>query len=321
MAIHHAPAPQARVPSLPLLLAALATVAVSVGLVSTYVLVAMRPDLGGQPGPLPRPVPTLSESPTPSATPRPTPTPTARPTPTPTPTATPSPTPKPTPVATPVPPVPTAAPTPPPSTGSVLPTCAYMDVLAAHRGYDDWAITLLDTIYHLPAEYAPGDLVDSATAGVNGGYLLRGLVAADLREMAVAARAAGAPIELVSGYRSHAQQHATFDYWVGVGGYEAALRTSARAGHSEHQLGTVIDVTSEGGAAPWEYADWATTPAGAWMASNAWRHGFVMSYPRGAFDRTCYDYEPWHYRYVGRDLAARIASSGLVPRQVIWELQ
>jgi len=324
MAIQHGFAPRARVPSLPLLLSALATVAVSVGLVSTYVLVALRPDFGGQPGPLPMPVPTLSESPSPSPTPRPTPKPTARPTPTstPTPTATPLPTPVPTAVPTPVPtPVPTAAPTPPPSTGSVLPTCAYMDVLTTHRGYGDWAITLLDTIYHLPAEYAPGDLVDSGTAGVTGGYPLRALVAADLREMAAAARAAGAPIRLVSGYRSHAQQQATFDYWVGVGGYEAALRTSARAGHSEHQLGTVIDVTSEGGAAPWEYADWAATPAGAWMASNAWRYGFVMSYPRGAFDVTCYDYEPWHYRYVGRDLAARIAGSGLAPRQVIWELQ
>jgi D-alanyl-D-alanine carboxypeptidase len=46
-----------------------------------------------------------------------------------------------------------------------------------------------------------------------------------------------------------------------------------------------------------------------------------MSYPRGAFPASCYDYEPWHYRYVGRDLAARIAGSGRVPRLVLWELQ
>jgi D-alanyl-D-alanine carboxypeptidase len=57
------------------------------------------------------------------------------------------------------------------------------------------------------------------------------------------------------------------------------------------------------------------------MAANAWRYGFVMSYPRGAYDASCYDYEPWHYRYVGRDLAARIAASARVPRQVLWELQ
>jgi D-alanyl-D-alanine carboxypeptidase len=135
------------------------------------------------------------------------------------------------------------------------------------------------------------------------------------------ARAAGARLGVVSGYRSHAQQAATFQYWVDVAGYEAALRSSARAGHSEHQLGTTLDFTTDGGPAPWEYADWATTREGAWMAANAWRYGFVMSYPRGSFAETCYDYEPWHYRYVGRELAARINASGLVPRLVLWSLQ
>lgn len=320
MAIRTAPALR-REPPLPLLLAALAVITVMVGLASTLMLEAVR-DGSFTPGEPAGPMPTQVATPSPTATPTPAPTPTATPTPVATPTPTPPPTPVPTVAPTPAPtPVPSIAPTPPPNTGSAPPTCAYMDVLTRHHGYGDWAISLLDTIYHLPADYAPGDLVDSSTAGVNGGYLLRSLVRDDLREMAAAARAAGAPIELVSGYRSHAQQRATFDYWVGVGGYEQALRTSARAGHSEHQLGTAIDVTSEGGAAPWEYADWAATPAGGWMATNAWRYGFVMSYPRGAFDRTCYDYEPWHYRYVGRDLAARIAGGDRTPREVLWELQ
>ena len=98
---------------------------------------------------------------------------------------------------------------------------------------------------------------------------------------------------------------------------EQALRTSARAGHSEHQLGTSIDVTSEGGAAPWEYGDWATTPAGAWMADNAWRYGFVMSYPAGSQVETCFGYEPWHYRWIGRDAAAAHRQSGLQLRQFL----
>jgi zinc D-Ala-D-Ala carboxypeptidase len=204
---------------------------------------------------------------------------------------------------------------------SAPPVCTYTDVLTAHHGYGDWPISLLDTIYHLPAGYAPTDLVDSSSAGVNGGYLIRAMIVDDLGALAAAARANGTPIALVSGYRSYAQQEATFQYWVSVGGYEQALRTSARAGHSEHQLGTVIDVAAEGGAAPWEFDDWATTPAGAWMAATAWQYGFVMSYPRGAFDVSCYDYEPWHYRYVGRDLAARIHADGRVPRLVLWELQ
>jgi len=303
--------------SVPMLLSGLAAVTVSIGLASAVVLQALTPDLGGPTPSLPVP---SSVAPTPAPTVGPTPdaSPTASPTPEPTPSPTVAPTPSPTVAPT---PVPSVAPTPSPGTGNVLPACAYMDVPTMHGGYGEWAITLLDTIYHLPATYAPSDLVDSSTAGVNGGYLLRQLVAADLRLMAADARAAGAPIRLVSGYRSHAQQQATFDYWVSVGGYEQALRTSARAGHSEHQLGTAIDVTGENDAAPWEYADWGATPAGGWMAANAWRYGFVMSYPRGAFDLTCYNYEPWHYRYVGRDLAAAIAGSGMTPRQVLWELQ
>ena len=291
---------------------------ISLALAAAVVLQGVQPGTGGTPQP-PLGTPNPTAVPTLAPTPSPTPTPTASPTPTPspTPTATPVPTPVPTAVPT---PIPTAAPTPP-GTGNALPPCAYMDVLTPHHGYGDWPVTLLDTIYHLPSSYAPGDLVDSGGAGVNGGYALRALLAEDLARLAADARAAGAPIALVSGYRSHAQQQATFDYWVSVGGYEQALRTSARAGHSEHQLGTAIDVTSEGGAAPWEYADWAATPAGAWMAANAWRYGFVMSYPRGSFDVTCYDYEPWHYRYVGRDLAATIVASGLSARQVLWTMQ
>jgi D-alanyl-D-alanine carboxypeptidase len=266
--------------------------------------------------------PTSTASPTASPTPTPTPTPTQSPTPTPSPT--PVPTPEPTPAPTPMPtPVPTVAPQPtaPPPPSSGPPACAYTDVLTQHFGYGEWPISLLDTIFHLPADYAPGDLVDSATAGLNGGYLVRTIVLADLSAMAADARAAGTPIALASGYRSYAQQQSTFDYWVSVGGYKQALRTSARAGHSEHQLGTAIDVTSEGGAPPWEYGDWASTPAGAWMAANAWRYGFVMSYPYASYDASCYDYEPWHYRYVGRDLAAHIAATGRVPRLVLWELQ
>jgi D-alanyl-D-alanine carboxypeptidase len=210
-------------------------------------------------------------------------------------------------------------PTPAPTTGP--PACDYLDVATPHAGYPEWPISLLDTVFRLPAGYAPSDLVDSSAAGLNGGYPIRSVMVEDLRAMAADARAAGAPIAVVSGYRSHAEQEKTFAYWVSIGGYEQALQTSARPGHSEHQLGTAIDVTSEEGAPPWEYVDWGATPAGAWMARHAWRYGFVMSYPAASFDRTCYDYEPWHYRYVGRDLAARIAGSGRTPREVLWELQ
>jgi len=199
-----------------------------------------------------------------------------------------------------------------------LPACAYADVPTPFAGYDDWRRTLLDPIYMLPSSYHPGDLVDTSAAGLNGGHALRAHVMSDLRAMADAARGAGRPLRIVSAFRSYATQQATFDHWVSVRGYDAALRRSARPGHSEHQLGTTVDFTHAGGIAPWDYADWGATPAGAWMKANAWRYGFVMSYPRDRFATVCYEHEPWHYRYVGRDVAYSITVSGLTLREWLW---
>ena len=57
------------------------------------------------------------------------------------------------------------------------------------------------------------------------------------------------------------------------------------------------------------------------MKRNAWRYGFVLSYPAGKKSVTCYRYESWHYRYVGRELAQRVHDSGKTLRQVLWQLQ
>ena len=136
--------------------------------------------------------------------------------------------------------------------------------------------------------------------------------------MADAARAAGAPIAVASAYRSYATQKVTFQTWVNALGYAKALKVSARPGHSEHQLGLAIDFKSEPGGAPWNGVDWATTPAGAWMKANAWHYGWVISYPKNKLSTVCYAYEPWHYRYVGRELAASIHASGLTTRAYLW---
>ena len=198
------------------------------------------------------------------------------------------------------------------------PACRYDDVLTSRRSASKHAITLLDTIYKVGSNYAPTDLRDSGNYALNAGFRVRSIIGSDLRAMAKAATAAGAPIQLVSAYRSYSQQAATFQYWVSVGGLSQALLTSARAGHSEHQLGTTIDVTSRAGADPWTYADWAATKAGAWVKKHAWKFGFVMSYPSGMTAVTCYAYEPWHYRYVGKPIAAALRSAGTTLRVAIW---
>ncbi len=200
-----------------------------------------------------------------------------------------------------------------------LPPIKYADVLTKYRLYGDWYRSLLDPTYRLSSGYAPSDLVSTYYAGLNGGYYVRRHIQADLKAMAYAARQAGAGIAVQSAYRSYWTQKSTFDYWVRQLGYSQALRVSARPGHSEHQLGTSLDFRSASSTrAPWDYYDWATTKAGYWMKQNAWKYGFVMSYPKGKYWVTGYDYEPWHYRYVGRTRAAAIRYSGLTPRDWFW---
>lgn len=201
-----------------------------------------------------------------------------------------------------------------------LPACRYRDEPVLGDPDRDWATLVLDTVYTLPEDWAPDRLVGTRRAGLNGGYQVSRVILDDLTVLADAARDAGHPIAVQSGYRSYAYQVATFQGWVARSSEREARKVSARPGHSEHQLGTAVDLRSAGDATPpWELDDFATTPAGRWLAEHAWEYGFVMSYPKGAADETCYSYEPWYYRYVGRDVAAAITESGLTPRRYLWE--
>jgi D-alanyl-D-alanine carboxypeptidase len=181
---------------------------------------------------------------------------------------------------------------------------------------------MVDTTYAVGSGYVPDDLVSTASAGLGSYEYVRSVMIDDLREMAAAALAAGAPLGIASSYRDYATQIWTFWYWVGMLGYDTAIQSSARPGHSEHQLGLAIDFKSSGGPDPWTYYDFARqTSAGVWLAANAWQYGFIMSYPLGGLGKTCYGYEPWHYRYVGIAEAAAVRASGLTLREWLWRHQ
>jgi D-alanyl-D-alanine carboxypeptidase len=203
--------------------------------------------------------------------------------------------------------------------GPALPECRYRDELTRYRRVGQWRKTLLDTNLKVTRTYRPRDLVSVSRANIPGSGQVRELVIDDLRAMARAARLAGAAVAVRSAYRSYAYQVATFAAWVDQVGLKEARKVSARPGHSEHQLGTTIDVRSASSPkAPWDYADWGRTKPGRWMKANAWRYGFLLSYPKGQRTTSCYRYEPWHFRYVGRTLARRVHRSGEVPRAYLW---
>lgn len=207
---------------------------------------------------------------------------------------------------------------PPPVSGvGPLPECRFDDIPTFPRDYDSGPTTLVDHLLTLGKEYAPPDLVPAGNAGIAGGGSVRRIAIDDLRAMADAAAENGTPLSNISSHRSYRQQRKLFNIYVETYGYDKATKFSARPGHSEHQLGLTFDFVAPGD--PGLTSNWEVTPTGGWMAKNAWKFGWVMSFPKGKTDVTCFNYEPWHYRYVGRDVAAGIHESGLTTREYLWE--
>ena len=198
------------------------------------------------------------------------------------------------------------------------PQCRYDDVLTRHSAYSDWNKTLLDTIFMVRRSYVPPSLVAVSRANIGGSGRVRPLVIDDLRALAAAARNANSPLRVVSAHRSYATQQYVYQREVQRFGVVRAREQVARPGHSEHQLGTTLDFGTAGSSSmPWG-SDWGQTRAGSWMRQNGWRFGFVMSYPRNKRGVTCYRYEPWHWRYVGRAMAADMRGTGLTLREYLW---
>ena len=147
--------------------------------------------------------------------------------------------------------------------------------------------------------------MSASEANYSSEYQIRAIVADDLNGMRNAIIEAGIPeVALLAAYRSIADQKALFDAREAEMGFDAAANGTARPGHSEHHLGTTIDVRPIG--ATDVDQSFGDTQTGKWLAANSWRYGFILSYPRGKEDVTCYKYEPWHFRYIGLDLAKRV---------------
>jgi len=176
-------------------------------------------------------------------------------------------------------------------------------------------LVLVTKKYKLPSTYAPSDLVKASTSGIRRGdsYLLRSILISDLKKLVDDISTQGIDISIVSGYRSYDTQASIYQYWVNYNGgvVSAADKISARAGHSQHQLGTVVDFsTSEIGDSIG--SQFTETKAQVWLANNAHKYGFALSYPSGGESVTGYSYESWHYRYIGVDNAINWKSSGLI---------
>ena len=190
-----------------------------------------------------------------------------------------------------------------------------------------WATSVLDPMYRLPSSYKPPvkELVRITWRGVispKGGYWLRREAAQAVSAMFAAAKVDKISLRILSAYRSYSTQVRVFANWVAKSGLQQARKYSAVPGHSEHQLGTTVDLGSLTGI-PWSSPKFATSPTALWLEAHAYKFGFVRSYPAGAANiaLSCYGAEAWHWRYVGKILAYEIVCSAQVPRIFLWNRQ
>ena len=171
-------------------------------------------------------------------------------------------------------------------------------VLAAEK---ENLLVLVDKRHFLPDGYTPQNLV-TLTAGraymINRKDLsLTKTAEQALQEMALAAKQDGVTLLVSSSYRSYTYQKNLFDRYVRESGEKEAERFSARAGTSQHQLGTVVDFGSISD-------EFAQTRAGKWVLQNASKYGWSLSFPKGYEAVTGYVWESWHYRYIGTEACA-----------------
>jgi D-alanyl-D-alanine carboxypeptidase len=156
-----------------------------------------------------------------------------------------------------------------------------------------------------PLDHAPPDLVDI------GGRQLRAEAAQAMRDMIAAAAAQGLTLSVQSAYRSYDYQVDTFRNQVARFGEERAEIQVARPGYSEHQTGLALDLGSSTVPRCTLQDCFATTAEGRWLDARAGEYGFLRRYTAEGTPVTGYAAESWHYRYVGRELAAEMAREGV----------
>ncbi len=153
-----------------------------------------------------------------------------------------------------------------------------------------------------PINYVPVQLHK-----VGNSQLMASVAAKDLVAMMINAKKSGLLLNLESGYRSYPIQEKAYNSLVSGFGQEAADQESARPGYSEHQTGLAMDFGNE----RCKVQDcFASTKDGQWLAANSYKYGFILRYPETKTAITGYKQEPWHFRYVGKSLAAHLNSKG-----------
>ena len=166
---------------------------------------------------------------------------------------------------------------------------------------------LCNKYFALPDDFTPRDIVDVPSEYyVNDGkeYRLNEDALNAFISMSDAAKDEGLSLKIISAYRSHSYQERLYEKYKAKSSQAEADRYSARPGHSEHETGFGIDINDVAQA-------FEKTDEFKWLQENAHLYGYILRYPKGLDYLTGYMYEPWHYRYLGVELATKVFQSGL----------
>ena len=161
---------------------------------------------------------------------------------------------------------------------------------------------LANKYYYLGDDYVPKDLVDIDKSYASGKKQMTKDAAHAFENMAKDAKKSGFNIRATSTYRSYSYQTTLYNNYAKQDGKKKADTYSARAGYSEHQTGLAVDVDNT----KTSYTQFGNTKEFGWMKENAYKYGFILRYTKETESITGYINEPWHYRYVGEEIAKYI---------------
>jgi len=181
----------------------------------------------------------------------------------------------------------------------------YEDVLETDMTKD---YAILVNKFHTINTYAPEDLESVSVQFAYSGHKIRKEVNEAYLDMANQAKKEGIQLIVSSSYRDYEKQEAIYKDFYYSKGETYADAYAARSGHSEHQTGLALDIFSPDGTTTSTFEE---TEAYNWLIKNAHNYGFILRYPKDKTYLTGYEYESWHFRYLGVDLATKVYNEGI----------
>lgn len=185
----------------------------------------------------------------------------------------------------------------------ILSTCQLNEQIINTDEADKYLV-LINKFSKLEEDYIPSDLIILSSLNINtsGTVRLRKDPAEAVAKLQNDLAKEGVTIRINSGWRDFQSQEGALSYWINALGFQNGSKYAAPIGGSEHHLGTAMDIVSSEN----NYKlmpSYTNTKLHRFMSENAYKYGFVLSFPKGMENITGFTYEPWHFRYVGLETA------------------